>query len=183
MQRKDAGASVGTPTGVEVDQADGWETLQEKLAVAVGLPAVADVWVKYPDGVIEGPLPDGRGSWRTLSEDGISVLVSPKVVSGIFGAAAPVARPARAAAAAAGGDLPGLEAPPLLEEEQNWKRIQALFLDKPCPVPRIMQQVTSIDARDPFSVPVPTPTVVFMRSHELYADADRVLQRQVRADL
>jgi hypothetical protein len=36
----------------------------------------------------------------------------------------------------------GAELPVLSEEERNWKRIHALFLDEPCPVPRTLQQVS-----------------------------------------
>jgi hypothetical protein len=112
------------------------------LADAAGLPAVVDVWVRDADGEIEGPLRGSKLSWICITEPAVTVIVR-----GPTGGGAP-APPSRAGGGAGGAAL-GFELPALSEEEQNWRRVQALFLDEPCPVPRIMQQASQTPQSPP----------------------------------
>jgi hypothetical protein len=128
------------PAGAEIEvtlppSVTGWgPALLDALAEATGLPAVVDVWVRDADGNIDGPLRSSK-RWAWITEPDVTVLVR-----GPVGGGAP-APPSRAAGGAGGAAL-GFELPALSEEEQNWRRVQALFLDEPCPVPRIMQQAS-----------------------------------------
>lgn len=154
------------PAGAEAEvtlppHVQGWgKPLLDVLAAGVDLPSVDEVWVQYPDGDIEGPLPGGRSSWRIINELDVVVLVRSGTPHA--GASAPAVMPApmpgpptvlvppvhaasSLAAATHAASCAGVELPTLSEEERNWKRIHALFLDEPCPVPRILQQVRLFD--------------------------------------
>ena len=103
----------------------GWgDALLSELADAVGIPAVAEVWVRYSDGYEEGPLVKGRGSWGIIKglDSGDVVLV--------------VGRPFPATRALGGGD-----SRPLPDGEQQYKRLEQLIIQEPCVVPKLMQQV------------------------------------------
>lgn len=103
----------------------GWgDALLSELAGAVGAPAVAEVWVRYSDGVEEGPLANGRGSWSTIKglDPGDVVLV--------------VKRPFPATRTLGGGD-----SRPLPDGEQRYKRLEQLIIQEPCVVPQLMQKV------------------------------------------
>jgi hypothetical protein len=132
------------------------QPLLDALAAAVGLPSVGAVWVLYDGGEIEGPLPGGRGSWKIVNEPDATVLVTagagpapgarspqPTVpaspVTPAQHAMSPLVSPMPMDAAARAG----IELPTPTEDERNWSRVQALFHDEPCPVPRIMQQVST----------------------------------------
>lgn len=151
------------PAGAEAEvtlppHVQGWgKPLLDTLAAAVELPSVDEVWVQYHDGEVEGPLdPSVRSSWRTINELDVVVLVRSGTPHA--GASAPAVMPAPMPgpptvlvppvhvassldAVTHAASYAGVELPTLSEEERNWKRIHALFLDEPCPVPRILQQV------------------------------------------
>jgi hypothetical protein len=138
------------PAGAEIEvtlppSVTGWgPALLHTLAAATGLPAVVDVWVLDADGEIEGPLRASKRTWAWITEPDVTVLVR-----GPTGGGAP-APPSRAAARGGGAlSALGFELPALSEEEQNWRRVQALFLDEPCPVPRIMQQASQTPQSPP----------------------------------
>lgn len=101
------------------------------LGAAVGVAEVAEVWVRCPDGELEGPLPGGRLSWAALTGD-------PELVALVV----PRSRSIPTASSAASAGLDDVDTEEALGDgEQNWRRIQVIFADEPCPAPRILQQV------------------------------------------
>lgn len=160
----DAGA-VTEVVSLHMHRVTGWgQPLLDALAAAVGLPCVGGVWVLYNDGEVEGPLPGGRGSWRIVNEPDVTVLVTAGAATRFPNPICPICQ-STARGAASGAPPPpvtpaqmassppvsppitavgriGIELPTLTEEERNWRRIHALFLDEPCSVPRVLQQVS-----------------------------------------
>ena len=136
------------PASAEIDvdlpaEVTGWgQPLLDVLARTCGLPTVSEVWVRDADGELEGPLPGGKRSWRFVSEPDVTVLVRGTGSSSVS-AGRSVVSTTRHPTASSHASL-GFEFPTLTEGEQNWRRVQALFLDEPCIVPRVMQEVRSI---------------------------------------
>ena len=148
FQLMDEPASAEIDVDLHAEGVTGWgQPLLDALARACGLPAVSEVWVRHPGGEIDGPLPGGRpdrSAWRIVSDPDVTVLVR-----GAGSNSAPVGRsalstPLHPTASSHGESSLGFEFPTLSEGEQNWRRVQALFLDEPCIVPRVMQEVRSI---------------------------------------
>ena len=138
-KRSESDAFAGTEC--ELPAPDGkrrreW-TAEHTAAVAAAVGVHGDgarVHVLYPDGD-EEELAQGRQGWAIVSslDPEAMLIVDPPVVEasaahGPLGVPSPFFLDGR-------GDI-------LPEGEANWRRIMALYLEEPCPVPRIMQQVT-----------------------------------------
>mmetsp|Transcript_1004 Transcript_1004/g.2959 ORF Transcript_1004/g.2959 Transcript_1004/m.2959 type:complete len:207 (-) Transcript_1004:559-1179(-) len=114
------------------------------------MPAVSSVYVRSAEGNLHGPLPGDDISWMLFTMPDVTVRVRGPVAA-VTAPAPPDPGPSAVGSAhravAAGGSeasMPGMEPPSLSVEEQNWRRVQALYLEEPCPVPRLLQQVRTL---------------------------------------
>jgi len=141
----------GPAIDVEPPLSRKWDDLLTALGAATKIAVVATVWVRSADGEVQGPLQGGDISWMLVTMPGVTVLVRGPVAAAAAAPAPPdpeprgVASAYRAVVTAVGdASMPGMEPPALSAEEQNWRRVQALYLEEPCPVPRLLQQVRTL---------------------------------------
>lgn len=138
-------------TSVKVELADGgvpWTTeVLATLATAGGVDTVDELHLRYSDGSIEPLSLDKRG-WRTvrgMEEGDVLLVFGPPKAAAAEPAAAPTREATRFPLPAPPGVFPPSTEPGppelLPPEEQNSKRLHALFLSGSCAVRSAFQQV------------------------------------------